>query len=61
MVRAEKRCRPAVGSGSSHRPPVHETGWSLSVHSKREPASLLLSRIGAPAPVTTGWVGVISS
>ena len=35
MVRAEKRCRPAVGSGSSHRPPVHATGWSLSVHSKR--------------------------
>ena len=61
MARAANRCRPARGSLSSHRPAEQATGRPLSVHSIVEPASLLLSRIGTPAPVTTGWVGVISS
>ena len=56
-----KRCRPAPGVASSKRPPVQGIARSLSRHSKVEPGSLLLIRIGTLLEVTTGWVGVCSS
>ena len=50
-----------AGVTSSKRPPAQGIARSLSRHSKVEPGSLLLIRIGTLLAVTTGWVGVCSS